>query len=349
MKPTTKSLLVLSGCILLTGCGERSPEVPKLHVYTWADYINPDLVPRFEEEHNCRVVIDTFDANEAMLAKLKAGATGYDILVPSSYMVKILEKEGMLQPLDHSKIPNLAHVDQGYLADLAFDKEMKWSVPYMLAPTGVGYIDGKVDASSQSWAVFDNPDLKGQITLLNDVRETLGAALKFLGYSLNTRDAAQIDEAGEVVIQWKKNIAKFESEQFNAGLASEEFLLVQGYAGDLFQAQEENEAVTVFVPKEGTSIACDDLVIPHDAPNADLAHAFINFLHEPAVCAENMEWIYYLGPNSAAYELVSEEFKENDVLFLEGERRQKSEMIDDLGEDNQKYNAVWDRVKAAAE
>lgn len=332
--------------VALTGCGEKKTT---LHVFNWDDYINPDLVTRFETENDCQIVIDTFDSNEAMLAKLKAGASGYDILVPSSYMVKILEREGMIQPLDHSKLPNLANIDQTYLTETAFDKEMKVSVPYMMAPTGIGYIDGKVENPQPSWTLLDRPELKGRITLLNDSRETIGAALKALGYSINTLDDAQLQEAKDLVIKWKANIAKFESDQYNAGIASEEFLLVHGYAGDLFQAQEENENVVIVVPEEGTSIACDDLVIPTDAPNADLAHAFINFLCDAEVAAENTEYIYYLAPNTAAYELMSEDIKSEPAIFVDPTVRGKSEMIDDLGpEGNAKYNALWDEIKAAA-
>ena len=329
----------------LTGCGEKKPV---LHVFNWDDYLKPELITRFEKETGCRVVIDTFDSNESMLAKLKAGGGGYDILVPSSYMVKILDREGMLRPLDHSKLPNLEHVDREYLEKMAFDKEMKVSVPYLMAATGIGYIDGKVDSPVASWTMLDRPELKGRITLLNDVRETIGAALKFLGYSLNTTDDAQLQEAKEIVIRWKKHIAKFESDQYNAGLASGEFLLCHGYSGDLFQAQEEKEEVVVIIPEEGTSIACDDLCIPKDAPNPDLAHAFINFLTEPAIAAENTEYIYYLAPNSSAYKLMSEDIRNEPAIFIDRAVFGKSEMIDDLGaEANKKYANLWDEIKAA--
>lgn len=339
--------LALLSFLGLTSCSDPRPV---LSVFTWDDYIKPELVTRFEEEHGCRVVIDTFDSNEAMLAKLKAGASGYDILVPSSYMVKILQREGMIQPLDHAKIPNLANIDRTYLTQTAFDKEMEVSVPYMYAPTVIGYIEGKVENPVASWrGMFERPELKGRITLLNDGRETIGAALKALGYSINTLDDAQLTEARDLVIGWKQNIAKFESEQANAGIASEEFLVVHGYSGDLFQAQEENENVAILVPEEGTSIACDDLVIPVDSPNPDLAHAFIDFLCDAEIAAENTEYIYYLAPNQAAYELLSEEIKSEPAIFIAPEVRGRSEMIDDLGpEGNAKYNAIWEQVKSAA-
>jgi len=338
------STIALATAFFVSSCGDSKPT---LHIYNWDDYINPDLIPAFEAAHNCKVVIDTFDSNEAMLAKLQAGATGYDLLIPSSYMVKILSREGFIVELDHSKIPNIKNVDTNYLEKLAFDKEMKYSVPYMLAPTGIAWVSDKVENIEPTWRAFELDDLKGRITLLNDARETIGAALKSLGYSLNTTDDSQIAEARDVVIQWKKNIAKFESDQYNTGLASAEFLLSQAYAGDAFQAQEDNEAVEFAVPTEGTSIACDDLVLSKTAPNPELAYAFINFVTDAQNAATNMEYIYYLAPNKPAYDLVSDEFKEIDALFLDDEMMSKSEMIDDLGEANAKYNTAWDAIKAA--
>lgn len=339
-----RTLSLLAAALLLASCGEKKPA---LHLYTWDDYLNPDLITKFEEERNCRLVVDIFDSNEAMLAKLKAGATGYDVLVPTSYMVKILARDGMIAELDKSKLPNLKHVDPDYLANLAFDKEMKWSVPYMLAPTGIAYVSDRVENIEPTWRVFERADLKGRMTLLNDSRETLGAALKTLGFGINTLDPAQINQARDLVISWKKNLAKFESDQYDSGLASAEFFVSQAYAGDAFQAQEDNEKIEFLLPAEGTSVACDDLVISKNAPNPELAYAFIDFLTEPANAAANMEYIYYLAPNKGAYELVSQEFREIDALFLDAETMKKCEVIDDLGENNKLYNEAWDLVRAA--
>lgn len=344
MKRHLLSLALLCGSLLLSACGDKKPV---LHLYTWDDYLNPELIQKFEQEHGCRLVIDIFDSNESMLAKLKAGASGYDVLVPSSYMVKILAREGLIVELDHSQLTNLQHVDEDYLSNLAFDKEMKWSVPYMLAPTGIAYVSDRVEGIEPSWRVFERADLKGRMTLLNDSRETIGAALKTLGFSLNTVDEGQIAQARDLIIQWKKNLAKFESEQYDSGLASAEFFVSQAYAGDAFQAKEDNEAIEFVLPEEGTSVACDDLVISKDAPNPELAYAFIDFLTDPANAAANMEYIYYLAPNKTAYELVSKEFREIEALFLDEERMQKCEVIDDLGEKNALYNAAWDAVRAA--
>ncbi|HOW96394.1 MAG TPA: spermidine/putrescine ABC transporter substrate-binding protein [Kiritimatiellia bacterium] len=331
------------GATLLAGCGDKTPT---LHFYTWADYIKPELVQRFEQEHGCRVIIDTFDSNEAMYAKLKAGATGYDLLNPSSYMVKLLKDQGLLQDLDRSLLPNLANIDPEYLR-IAMDPEMKHSVPYMLTNTGIGYLASRVPDFDPSWGVFDRSDLRGRMTMLNDMRETLGGALKFLGYSLNSTNEYELAAARDVVIRWKKNLAKFENEQYKTGLASGEFTLVHGYNGDILQVMEANEDIAFAVPKEGTSISCDDLVIPTTAKEVAHAHAFINFLHKPDVAAENTEFIGYLCPNSAAYPLMSEEIRNDPSIFLAPEIKAKSEVIGDVGESLALYTKMWDQVKAA--
>ena len=329
--------------LLQSGCS-RPKSV--LHIYTWADYIKPELVKRFKQENNCQVVIDTFDSNEAMYAKLKAGASGYDLITPSSYMVKIMFSQGMLKPLNHDLLPNLKHVDPDYLK-IALDPPMHHSVPYMLTNTGIAYLKSKVKDFKPTWAMFDRKDLKGRMTMLNDMRETIGAALKSLGYSLNTTNEAELNAARDVVIRWKRNLAKFENEQYKTGIASAEFMLVHGYSGDILQVQAESKDIAFGVPVEGTSVACDDLVILKDSAQAELAHTFINFIHDPDVALQNTEFIKYLCPNTGAYPKLSDEIKNNPAIFLSPEIRAKSEVITDLGSENAKYTKVWDQIKAA--
>jgi len=342
--PLTRALAAAALLGLLAGCGAK--ETPTLHVYTWADYVKPELVQRFEKERQCKVVIDTFDSNESMYAKLKAGASGYDVITPSSYFVSIMWQQGMLLDLDHAKLPNIKNVDPGYL-HLAIDSAMAHSVPYMLTNTGIAYLKSKVKDPVASWAMFERPDLKGRVTMLNDARETIGAALKFLGYSLNTTDSLELEKAKDVVIRWKKQLAKFESEQYKSGLASGEFLLAHGYSGDILQAQLENPDIAFFAPREGLSIACDDLVILKDSRQAELAYAFIDFLHQPDVAAENSLAISYLCPNAAAYAKLPPDFMNNPAVRLAPEVEAKCEVIRDLGPDNAKYTRIWDLIKAA--
>lgn len=317
-----------------------------LTVFTWADYLSEKAKAGFEAAHDCKVVIDTFDSNEAMLAKLESGAGGYDILMPSSYAVQALRRKGLVMDLDRSRLPNLSSVDSAYLAKAA-DPQMIFSVPYMTAPTCLCYLDSKVKDPVDSWAMLDRGDLKGRITILDDMREVLGAALKFSGNSLNSTNPAELAAAREIAIRWKANVAKFENEQYKTGIASGEFFLVQGYAGDLTQAQAENKDMKIFIPNEGSAFSCDDLCIPKTSKRPDLAHSFIDYLTTPAVAAENMQWIGYRAPNSAAYTLLAEEFRGNPVLFPALELFNRCEPIADLGDKLPLWTAEWDKVKSS--
>ena len=342
LPPAVISLFTL-GLLFLAGCGKSRPV---LSVYTWSDYIKPSLIQRFEQEHGCRVVIDTFESNEAMYAKLKAGATGYDVLTPTSYMVSLMFDQDMLLRLDHAELPNLSHVDPDFLK-ITVDKAMDHSVPYMLVWSGIAYLEGRVKDVKPTWNMFDRTDLRGRMTMFNDMRESIGAALKSLGYSINTRSEKELAEAEGVLLRWKRNLAKFDNEQYKLGLASGEFLLVHAWNGDIFQVRKENPDVRFFIPEEGTIISCDDLVITKGSREVALAHAFINFLHDPKVAAENTNFIYYLCPNKDAYPLLAPEIRQNSGIFVRPEIVAKSEIIANMKEANALYVKVWDRVKGA--
>jgi spermidine/putrescine transport system substrate-binding protein len=343
---TLLAAVICSGVFTAAFFTHCSQKARALHIYTWADYFNPALVARFEKQNGCRVVIDTYDSNETMYAKIKAGARGYDLLTPTSYMVSLMDSQGMVLKLDHGLLPNLAHVDPEYL-NLAVDRGMDHSVPYMIVNTVIAYLGSRVGGFEPSWAMFDRTDLRGRMTMLNDMRETVGAGLKFLGHSLNSTNETDLAAAKEVVIRWKKNIAKYENEQYKTGVASGEFLLVQGYSGDILQVQQENPDVRFAVPREGTAISVDDLIIPEGAREIGLAHAFINFLHDPEVAAENIAFLKYLCPNKDAYPLLSEDLRKNPGIFMDPEVRARSEIIANLGERNALYVKIWDEIKAA--
>lgn len=349
----TKQLTVLAtaaAVAFISGCGRSSDEDEAvLHIYNWSDYMAEGLIERFEAENNCKVVYDVFDSNEALYAKLKAGATGYDLIFPSSYFVSVMVEEGMLQPINQANIPNLKNVDKEFLANVSLDKEMKYSIPYMSGTTGIAYRKDMVPEFDPSWTAYQRTDLAGRMTLLDDIREVLGAALITLGYSVNTTNEAEIEEAADAVISVKKNIARFDNEGYKAGIASKEFWVVQGYGGDVQQIIDENEDYDIVysLPREGFTMWEDTMAIPSGADNVELAETFINFLYEADVAVANIEYNYYLCPNTAAYPLLSEEIKENEVVFVPKDKLAKGQQIVDVGEDLAKYNKAWNRVKAA--
>lgn len=329
-------LLFISSC--------SSSDIPEIHLFMWADYIKPELIYRFERENNCRVVIDTYDSNEAMYAKLKLGVTGYDLIFPSSYIFSIMLAQGMLEPFDLHEIPNSSFIDPIYLSKLK-KGTINHGIPYMVSFTGIGYRQDKLQNLDPSWRVFGERSLKGRMTMLNDMRETLGAALLYLGYSINTQNGTEIEKAADQLIVWKQNLAKFENEQYKNGIATAEFLVVQGYNGDISQVAEENPNVAFGYPKEGTAFSLDLVAVPRNAPNKKLAEKFINFLLEPEVAAENIQFTKFLSPNVKAYELL-DELKDNPALFPPKEVLEKAEILDQVDDAINLYIRAWDRVKA---
>jgi spermidine/putrescine transport system substrate-binding protein len=327
---------------VLTGC---SKPLPVLHLYNWADYVKPELLTQFEKDNNCKVILDTYDSNEAMYAKLKAGATGYDVAYPSSYMVKMMNEQGMLQKLDHALLPNIVHLDP-WSFNVSRDPEVDHCVPYTVSYTGVGYLKSKVRDVVPSWSMFGREDLAGRMTMLDDMRETIAAGLRFSGYSSNTTNEQELAAARDVIVGWKKNLAKFENEQYKSGLANGEFLLVQGYVGDLLQIQAQNPDIGIFFPKEGFVMTCDCMVIPVGAKNVELAHKFINFMLDPKIAAENTSFTQYLCPNKDSYALLDESVRNNPAIMLPADVKAIGEVNFDLGEDNAKYVKTWDEIKA---
>jgi spermidine/putrescine transport system substrate-binding protein len=318
-----------------------------LHIFVWSDYIKPELIERFEKEHDCTVVVDTFDSNESMFAKIKLGAGGYDILVPSNYFLEIMQKSDMLQPINKAALKNLSYIDPN-VSKLVGKTSLRYGVPYFMTQTVIAWRKDKKTIDQMSWSIFADESLRGRMTLLNDVRETLGAALKFKGYSANTTNQNELQEAKDTLILWKKNLAKFESEQYKNGIASGEYVVVQGYSGDILQVMQEHDSVTFQLPVEGTIASMDFLVIPKKAEKVALAHEFINFLLDPEVAKENMNFTNYMSPNPQAIAMVQPRLKEVFEYYLHEDSLDKIELIKDLGPKvTQSYNKAWDEVKAA--
>lgn len=345
------SRLILASCSLavvfcLTSC---APKKSVLHVYIWSDYLAEGLIEEFAAANDCIVIVDNYDSNEVLLAKLQGGATGYDVVFPSSYMIRMMAEEGLLQKINHAHIPNSKNIDPIFLGNISIDKKMVYSIPYMTGATGIAYQKDEVKDFVPSWRMFERADLAGRMTLLDDHREVLGAALKVLGHSLNSTDEVAIEAAADLVIEWKKNIAQFASEANKAGVASKEFYLVQAWGGDIQQIIDENgdENLTFALPVEGFPMWEDTAAIPTGADNVDLAERFIDFLHDPIIAARNTEFNSYLCPNWLSYNNLPEAVLQNPIVMIPPDLLKKGEQIKDIGADLAKYTAAWDRVKAA--
>ena len=346
MKVTRLIAVLGLAAICLSGCGSRRPV---LRIYIWADYLAPEIVTDFERVSSCRVKIDTFDSNETMYAKLKEGGASYDLVVPSSYQVSIMIQNNMLQPLNKELLPNvIANFDSSY-RNVVLNPKMTHSVPYAFSCTGIAYRKDKVGGVAiDSWDCLGNPAFAGRVSLLDDYREVIGAALKSLGYSVNTTNSEEIQKAKEVVLRWKKNAFKFDNEAYKTSLANGELDIVHGYNCDILQVMVHDEEKIVFAfPKEGFAVSCDEMVIPANAKAVDLAHAFINFLYVPDNAAQNIQHMCAPMPNIQGLAKLSEKYRAFPTLLPFPEIMAKSEVIKYLGEADVLYLKAWEEIMAA--
>ena len=342
---------ILACCMLglcaLTGFGSDGTV---LHIYTWSDYIAKDVVARFEKENGCKVAIATFDSNEAMFAKLqKDGTSGYDIIMPSSYQIPAMIENGMVQPLDHAKLPNVRRNFDATYGVSILDPSFMYNVPYAVTYSGIAYRKDKVgNAPIDSWNVFGTAALKGRMSLLSDMRETLGAGLMALGYSIISTRKEQIAAAADKVIEWKRNIAKFDNERYKEAVASGEWAVGHGYSSDVIQVMLKGDDIGFALPKEGFTIAFDEIVIAAGSKNVDLAHKFINFCYDPDVAAANMAEVCSLMPVGAAISKLDGRLRK--LVELDAHTLRRGEVIRDFydrPEIGKMYSDAWDRVMVA--
>jgi spermidine/putrescine transport system substrate-binding protein len=314
----------------------------KLFLFNWIYYIPDDVITDFTKETGIEVVVDSYASNEEMYNKIVAGGSGYDLIVPSGDYVSIMIAEKLLEPIDKSKLKNFGNVDPAAIARIGFDVGNTHSVPYMMGAAGVSVNKTKVTGYEHSWSIFDKTDLKGRMTMLDDMREVLGAALKSLGYSVNDPNPAHLEEARIVVERWKPNLVKFDAESFAKSFASGEFWVVQGYAENVFLEYPEDKRADVdfFFPKEGTPMYMDSLCILKGAKNVDAAYKFIDYILRPDIAARIADYLMIPSPNVPARALmkVTPNYQFTDLA--------KGEFKEDLGQETLKlYNDVWRRIR----
>ena len=351
------TISVFATCIataaLVCGCsGNRDgipDDAPVLKIYTWSDYISPSVVERFEKANGVRVAIDIFESNESMYERLRCGYASYDVIVPSSYMIATMAREGMIERLDHSKLPNVRqNFDPSFAAQI-LDPSFSYSVPYAVTYTGLAFAKDKVPegADVESWAILGNEALKGRITLLDDMREVIGAGLMYLGYSINSTRPDEIAAAVEQLIKWRGNVGKFDVENYKDEIADGGIWLCQGYSTDIHQLKDGN--VGFALPDEGFAIAFDEMVIGSDSTQKDLAYKFINYLYEGDVAAENMKYLCGPMPVAPGFELLDADFR-NQLIFDADILRQGQviKSFDGRPDVQALYSIAWERIKAAS-
>jgi spermidine/putrescine-binding protein len=324
-----------------------------LNLYNWSEYIDPELITQFEEELGVSVTETFYDSNETMLAQIDAGGAAYDLVVPSDYMVQQMIEAELLIPLNPDALSNLGNIDPEFTG-LPFDPDGTYSVPYQWGTTGLGFpLEMVPDPSQLSWGLIFDPEMSepfaGKIQLLNDERETLGAALKYLGYSLNSTSEEEINEAAELIRGAKDRIATFDSDAYDDLLISGETLLGHGFNGNWFSAFDAADAWETFgygVPIEGGTAWVDNMAIPTTAESVCTAHAFIDFILDAENGAALTNFNFYASPNAASVEFILPEILEDPAIFPPEDVMANLEFISGVGDAATLYADAFTAVKS---
>jgi spermidine/putrescine transport system substrate-binding protein len=349
---TLRILFLLTALLACAGCQKKQANGAggetgsaesgrRLYIYNWTYYTPPSVIEKFEAEYGVTVIYDEFASNEDMYAKIQAGGSGYDVIFPSGDYVSIMAKQGMLERIDKTRISNLEAIDPLVLRKATYDSEMEYSVPYYWGAAGVAVNVAKVPEFERTWDIFGRDDLRGRMTMLDDMREVMGDALVQLGYSVNTRDRSEIERAKELVNdKWKPNLVKFDAEAFGKGFANGDFWVVQGYAEVVYEEIADNQDLlndtVFFIPPGGGPAYIDSMCILKGARNLELAYRFIDFIHRPEIYAEFTD---YFGFPATANVPARDLKKKTPYYTIED--LENTELKEDLGESLELYNSVW--------
>jgi spermidine/putrescine transport system substrate-binding protein len=321
----------------------------QVNLAIWSNYVSDETLKEFERRTGIQVAVSNYSSNEELLAKLQAGASGYDVVVPSDYMVFAMSKLGLLKEVDRAKLPHASSLDPRFLKK-PFDPENRYSVPYDWGTTGIAVNRSLYKGKIAGWKdLFTNPELKGKFTLLDDVRETIGAALKAQGLSLNTKSAEDLKKARELLFKARANVKAFSSEA-KMPLVNGETAVAHIYVSDALQAQRETGGKVEYVlPVEGGTLWIDNLVIPQGAAHVAEAHEFIDYLLEAKTNLATVNAILVSPANKDVFALLPPELQKNPGLFPGEKALAKFEMMEDLGDALAAWDRVWTEVKAGGQ
>jgi spermidine/putrescine transport system substrate-binding protein len=317
------------------------PLEKELHIYNWSDYIAGDTVADFEKEFGVTVTYDTYESNEEMVAKLQAGATGYDIIVPSGYIIPVLVATDLIAPIDREYLPNWANVSSIF-QNLPSDPGNTHTVPWQWGTSGIAYRTDKITGPVDSWAVFHDQKLGGKMTMMDDGREVIGAFLRYRGHSLNSTDAGELAGARRDATEAKKHLKAYISAPVKGQLISGDVWLAQLWNGDTTQARTEQPNLAYVIPKEGCTIWGDSMCVPRSASNKRAAHEWMNYILRPEVGAALSEATGFGTPNAAAAGVMK-----NPVPYPTEDELERLEYQVDLGEATATWDRIWTEIKSA--
>ena len=320
---------------------ELGPIEGELSVYNWSDYIAPDTVANFAREFGVRVTYDTYESNEELLAKLQSGARGYDVVVPSSYVIPAMQATNLLMPLQRGLIPNFANVEPSFI-DPPWDPGNARAVPYHWGYTGIAYRRDRVRGLDASNSVWFDTRWRGKMTMMDDVREVLGAMLVYRGHSANSVVPQELAQARDDALRAKPNLRAYKSAPVKADLIAGDVWVAQLWNGDATQASVESPAIAFAFPREGSQMWADAMAVLADAPHPRAAHEFLNYVLRPEVGAAIADATGYGTANWAAAAR-----QEHPIPYPSREELARLEYQSDLGTHTEEWDRIWTEIKSA--
>ncbi|MGO3751168.1 MAG: ABC transporter substrate-binding protein [Peptoniphilaceae bacterium] len=342
-------IVILSLGLFIVSCGKSKTNGESINVYNAGEYIDESTIKDFEKETGIKVVYDTFASNEDMYIKVTQSTSAYDVLVPSDYMIERLIREDRLQKLNYENIQNFEGVSEN-LKNPAYDPNNEYSVPYFSGTIGIVYNSSMVNEDLDSWNDLWNEKYKNQIIMYNSQRDSIAIALKKLGYSMNSTNEKELEEAKEALIQQKPLVYAYLTDDGKNVLVQGDAAIGVQYSGDAALMINDNPDLKYIIPKEGSNLWIDAFVIPKNANNKEAAEKFINFMCRPEIAARNAEYLLgYTSPIGKVKELLPEEIKNSEVAYPDYEKLSPLEVYKDLGDFVSLYDKIWTEVSATME
>ena len=346
MSRLSKALLMFTALVLLSvGLSGCTRDKPTIYVYNWGDYIDESILEEFEKETKIKVVYDTYATNEDMYVKIKAGGSAYDVIFPSDYMLTRMIEEGLVQKLDMTRIPNAQYIEERHLG-WEYDPQNEYSLPYYWGTVGILYNTTMVDDPVDSWDILWDPKYEKEILMLDSQRDSIAVALLKLGYSINTLDEKELEEAGELLKEQKPLVLAYVVDEGQDKMIAGEAALAVVWSGEATVAKMQNPDLAFAIPQEGTNLWFDVMAVPSNAKNPDGAMKFINFMLDPEISFRNADYTGYAVTNEAVRSMLPPEISEDRSVYPEPEDLVNSEVFVNLGQTLSIYDRIWTEVKA---
>ncbi|MBP7462662.1 MAG: spermidine/putrescine ABC transporter substrate-binding protein [Candidatus Delongbacteria bacterium] len=343
--------LLIAAITLSFGWSCQKSKSRVLYVFNWTDYIAPELIKQFETEYDCRVVYDMYNSNENMLTKVLTAQAMYDIIVPTGDHLEILRDKGLLMPIDKTRLKNYANLEPAILTKAAqFDTANTYGIPYFWGTSGFIYNKKYVSEEKMkdaSWDFIRDTLFRGNnvVSMLDDEREVVGAALIYSGYTPNSLEDSCLAKAEQILMEWDKTISHYDSDSYKNEIQDGTVWMAHSYNGDALQIMAVNQDIGFTLPREGATLWIDFMVIPVKSENQELAYQFIDFLLGAEQAKQNALYVQYATPNREAVSLLPESIRSNPYIYPDSAYLDKCHLIQNIGEDVLKIDNIWQKIR----